>query len=195
MDRRYLLTSILLLLCQSTPAAIFTFDDLFPFDTTPLTIIGDGIAGTFSSPQGGVFLVAPTDAFSTLVGNSLVDSDTEMNQLDIVFSEPLRSISMFFALNTPLLSDVLRLDAMLAGSIVGSNSAIGSVPPGFSFPEGNLSFSGAIFDQVRLSSSAVDFAIDNVNVTSASIPETSAVLLVGAGLAVLAIAFAWRRLA
>jgi hypothetical protein len=131
-----------------------------------------------------VFFVAPGDVFSTLAGNILVDSDTEQNTLDLLFSSPLQRFSVLFALRTSSPADELRLEALLEGVVTGAASAQGTVPPGLSFPEGRLSFSGAIFDQVRLTASSEDFAIDNVEVTPefAPIPEPSSIWLAGAGL-------------
>jgi hypothetical protein len=173
-----------LLACMPASGATFTFEDFALFSTTPLSTESGTITATFSSPQGAVFFVAPGDVFSTLSGNILVDSDTEQNALDILFSSPLQRFSVLFALRTSSQVDELRLEALLEGVVTGSASAQGAIPPGLSFPEGSLSFSGAIFDQVRLTSSAEDFAIDNVEATPefVPIPEPSSAWLGGAGL-------------
>ncbi len=52
------------------------------------------------------------------------------------------------------------------------------MPVGFTFPEGELAIGGT-FDRVVISSSAPDFAIDNVVATAAPEPST---LLLGLGL-------------
>jgi hypothetical protein len=102
---------------------------------------------------------------------------------------------VLFALRTSSQVDELRLEALLEGVVMGSASAQGVIPSGLSFPEGGLSFDGAIFDQVRLSSSAEDFAIDNVAATPefVPIPEASSAWLAGAGLVGLVFLVARRR--
>jgi hypothetical protein len=55
---------------------------------------------------------------------------------------------------------------------VGSTSAAGTIQFPGGLPEGVLMFSAGSFDSVRITSSAVDFAIDNVAVTRvAAVPE------------------------
>ena len=182
--RKRLLLLPTLLACMSASGATFTLDDFPLFARTPLVTHSGEITATFSSPQGAAFFVAPGDVFSTLSGNILVDNDPEQNTLDIFFSSPMHSFSVLFALRTSSADDELSLEALLEGVVTGSASARGAVPPGFTFPEGNLSFSGVIFDQVRLTASSEDFAIDNVEVTPefAPIPEPSSIWLAGAGL-------------
>ena len=175
-------------LCAPAPAAIFTFEGVANFTATPFSVDSGTTTASFASPQGSVFFVATTSVFSSLTGNVLVDSDDASNELRILFSEPMQAISLLFALNTPVISDALSLSAFRTGMAVGSTSAMGTVPGGFAFPEGSLSFGGSVFDEVRLTSAAIDFGIDNVNVTpAAGVPEPSSLWLGGAGLAVLLI--------
>jgi hypothetical protein len=120
-------------------------------------------------------VVTPT-FFETLTGNVLLDpGPANLNNLTltIAFSSLQSAISMDFATNSGsgVPFDLLAYDG---GTLVGSTSASGSIPVGFFFPEGVLSFSGANFDKVVLSApSALDFAIDNVTV-SPSVPEPAA---------------------
>ncbi len=175
-------------LCAPAPAAIFTLEDVAPFTVTPFSVDSGSTTASFSSPQGSAFFVTNTTPFSSLTGNVLVDNDDAQNELRILFSEPLQAISLLFALNTPVISDALSLNAFRSGMSVGSTSATGTVPGGFAFPEGSLSFGGSVFDEVRLTSAAIDFGIDNVDVTpAAGVPEPSSLWLGGAGLAVLLI--------
>jgi hypothetical protein len=180
-----MVASVAFALCKVSAAAVYRFDDVSQGTATPFFVADQGVAATFSSPQGGVFFVTFTNVFQHLTGNILVDADTNSNELDIDFSEPLLSISLVFALNTLLASDTLELQTSLGGTTVGSTSVTGSVPPGLSFPEGVLSFSGTAFDRVRLTSSAQDFGIDDVSVRPAAlgpIPEPSFGPLAGVAL-------------
>ena len=174
-------------LCAPSPAAIFTFEGVANLTVTPFSVVSGTTTANFASPQGPAFFVATTGAFSSLTGNVLVDSDPVSNELRILFSEPIQAINLLFALNTPVISDALSLSAFLSGTAVGQASATGTVPAGFAFPEGSLSFGGSVFDEVRLTSAAIDFGIDNVDVTPATVPEPSSLWLGGAGVAALLI--------
>jgi hypothetical protein len=173
-----------LALCSTAPAEIVTFDNLSDFTPTPISVNSGSITVDFSSPQGPAFFITPASVFSSLTGKVLLDSDADPNELRINFSQPVQTISLLFVLNTPVFSDALTLDAFLGGTAVGSASATGTIPPGFTFPEGTVSFSGSAFDEVRLTSPATDFGIDNVAFTS-TVPEPASILLGGAGLAML----------
>jgi len=64
---------------------------------------------------------------------------------------------------------------------VGSANATGTIPPGFGFPEGTLSFSGPTFNSVVLSTTAFNFAVDNivVNPVVNPVPEPSTLVMAG----------------
>jgi hypothetical protein len=150
--------------------------------TTPFTDTVSGLAATFTSsgdPAG--FVVGPT-FFSALTGNVLLDpGPAGLNNLAlmVVFSAPQTSISLNFATNSAP-GVLFNLNAFSGASAVGSAAASGVIPLGFSFPEGVISFSGPAFDRVVLSSSALDFAIDNVTVDA--IPEPGALSLLTLGM-------------
>jgi hypothetical protein len=117
--------------------------------------------------------------FSTLAGRVLMESDPTAGPLTITFSAPLTGISLRFGLNSPFAPGSLMLQALNGVTMVGSVSAPGTVPSGFLFPEGSISFAGAAFNSVVLSSTAPDFAIDNIN--ASVVPEPATVWLVGSG--------------
>src|SRR5687768_7339093 len=74
--------------------------------------------------------------------------------------------------------------AGLGGTPVGSTSGTGTVPPGFTFPEGSVSFPAETFDAVRITSTAIDFAVDNINVEADTVmPEPGSIALTLSGLA------------
>jgi hypothetical protein len=187
------------ILATALSATTFTFDTLAPYTIIPLTIPSDGISATFSSPQSAVFFVAPIDplspSFATLTGNILVSNNSPPDDLEIQFTQLLQSVNLVFALRTSLSEDVFMMDTLRGETLVGSIVASGSVRPGFEFSEGNISLNGGIFDRVRLSSSAQDFAIDNVTVSPAStIPEPSSGVLVSSAIGIAAITLTLARI-
>jgi hypothetical protein len=162
-------------------AGVVTFD--FEADTGQSTLFADtvgGLTATFSSSADpGGFNVLATGTFQSLTGNFLMDLGPSPLVLTIGFSAPLTDISMNFAT-----SDVgtLSLNAYTGGSggtLVGSNSASGTVPAGFTLPEGVISFNGGTFDTVVLSATTTNFAIDNVAATDPppGVPEPGSLLL------------------
>jgi len=165
--------------------ATFDFDSLAVGDSTPFSLTNNGLTASFSSPGSdpGAFEIIPS-FFSTLTGNVLLTpGPAGLSNIPLVidFSQPVTSISLNFALNTGDPTTTLDLTASLGGSIVGGASATGTVPPGFTFPEGVLSFSG-LFDSVTLSTLALNFAIDNVVVEfnpGVVTPEPSSLLIAG----------------
>lgn len=192
MTKFYVSALTILALCAPASAELFTFEDVPTFTPIPFSATSGAITANFSSPQGSPFFTTP-GPFSALTGNVLIDSDPAFNELQISFSQPLQALSLIFVLNANQFSDVLSLNAFLGGVAVGSASATGVVPGGFTFPEGTISFGGTAFDEVRLTSTAVDFGIDNIDV-SASIPEPSSLWFAGAGVAALVARLAKRQI-
>ena len=190
------LVMMALVFCTSASAAIFNFEDVDSFTTVPFSVDSGIITANFFSPEGPVFFVATTSSFASLTGNVLVDSDPALNELRILFSEPLQTVSLAFALNSQRITDQFTLQAFLAGASVGSTSATGTVPGGaFTFAEGTISFNSGAFDELRLTSNATDFAVDNINVSQdgSPIPEPSSAWLGAAGIAVMGAALKRRN--
>jgi hypothetical protein len=160
-------------------AVVFNFDADVPGKATQFTDTVSGLSATFaSSGDPGGFAVTPS-FFSTLTGNVLLDpgpAGLDNLTLTITFSAPQTNILMNFATNS--VSGVpFNLDAFNGAVAVGSATATGSIPSGFFFPEGLISFNGPTFNRIVLSSpAALDFAIDNV--TLGAVPEPSSLLLV-----------------
>jgi hypothetical protein len=187
-------TAVLTMMSGSAYASVtFDFETIPQGTPTPFSITSDGITATFSSPDGSVFLVLDsTGLTTTLAGNVAVDPGFTRYPLDIVFSEPMASVTMKFApvLGTPLRSTLL-LSAFAggtAGILVGTASAVGGPAPPTFFPEGVISFEGSSFDAVRLTADVESFAIDDVRVFSAAeVPELTSFTLsvtgIGASLA------------
>jgi len=158
----------------------FNFDSDISGNFTPFTDTVSGLSATFStSGDPGGFTIGPT-FFQSLTGQVIFDpGPAGLNDLtlSILFSAPQVSISLNFATNS-VGGVPLVLNAFNGATPVGSSNATGTIPVGFFFPEGLLSFGGASFDRVVLSSTAPNFAIDNVTVNDAgAVPEPGALLL------------------
>jgi hypothetical protein len=147
----------------------------------------NGTTATFSSPADpDGFEVFPALGFLTLTGNFLGPGANSPAQtpLTIAFSANVSSISLDFGLNDP---GSLTLMAYEGATLVGTVSVAGVVPPGFSQPEGLISFEGATFDSVILNTPSANlFAIDNVDVATAAVSEPSTLFLMCIGVVVLA---------
>jgi hypothetical protein len=170
------LTAICLVAVFSTAASagpLYTFDAIGSGTTTTFTDTSDGVTATFSSPDGAVFVVTGS-FFDSLTGNVLFDVDAAHHALDVEFSSPASFVSLLFAVNG-LDTDTLTLEAFLGGTLVGSVTTGGTVPSGGFFPEGTISFSGVLFDAIRLTSTAPDFAVDDIALSA--VPEPATVLL------------------
>ena len=153
------------------------FNSLTVGTAVPFSVVdgATGVTATYSSPDGSVFTVA--QSFFSFGGNVLLDADPSIHVLNISFSSPITSFSTVFALDGAA-TDQLNLTAYLGASTVGSTSAWGTVPGGFYYPEGTLSYSSAGgFDQVSLVSTAQDFAIGLGDAT----PEPGTGLLFAGG--------------
>jgi len=169
-------------------AGVVTFD--FEADitgtTTQFTDTISGLSATFSStPDAGGFTIMALSGFQSLTGNILIDTAPET--LTIAFSAPLTDISMDFATFGPGTASLNAFTGGSGGTLVGSNSASGTVPGGgFDLPEGVLGFTGT-FDTVVLSATTANFAIDNVAATDPPppVPEPGSLLLCTGALAAL----------
>lgn len=171
--------SAVLLTASTAHASIITFEAQALGLTDPFVIPVDGINVSFASPA--VFSIG-NSFFSSLTGHMLFDADPIVGNLVIGFSSPVQDVSLNFALNTGV-GPALVLQAFsggIGGTLVGSASVVGIVPIGFSFPEGLIGLSGVAFDTLRLSTTAQDFAVDNIRFINA-VPEPTSFLLLGTG--------------
>jgi hypothetical protein len=187
-----LLAAALSVVASTAPAQTIDFETTPMGTAVPLSITAGGLTATFTSAAN--FGVQPSP-FSTLTGNALFDDDAAIGPLTIAFSAPLMGISLDFGTNSPFAPAGLTLQALLGGTLVGTVSAPGVVPPGFLFPEGSIAFAGTTFDAVVLSSTARDFAVDNISLRASAVPEPGTVGLVGAGVLLMAGVAARRRTA
>ncbi len=170
--------------CMAMQAAsTFNFDSDTVGTNTQFTDTSNGISATFLSPgDPGGFSIQPAVFFQALTGNVLGDPGSSGFQglsLEIDFSTNLSALSLLFSTADFGTASPFTLTAYEGATQVGSVSATGVVPIGFTFPEGEIAYSGG-FNRVVLSSTAPDFAIDDVVVAAA--PEPNTFLLLGLSL-------------
>ncbi len=191
--RSALILATLMSAAPTASAQTFNFETT-PFGTpVPLSITNGGVTAAFASAAG--FSVQPT-FFGGLTGRVLRDDDAATSPLTITFSTLLSSVSLNFGLNIVPAAGNFTLVARHGATLVGTVTVAGAPPPGFLFPEGVVSFTGATFDTIVLSSTARDFAVDNIVVQpSTAIPEPGTVALFGTGLLLVSGAAARRRCA
>jgi hypothetical protein len=171
-------------------STIFNFDTDNLGASTTFTDTVNGLAATFSSSADPGGFVIYASMFETLTGNVLGDpgpaGDDGLN-LNISFSQDLSALDLNFAtadFNTP---SPLTLTAYENSTLVGSNTSSGMFLGSFLFPEGEIAFSGATFNNVVISSTAMDIAVDNIAVATSAVPEPSSFAMVVLGIAMLAI--------
>jgi hypothetical protein len=166
----------------ASPVSTFNFDTDALGTATSFTDTASGLSATFSSSgDPGGFVVYPS-IFATLTGNVLGDpgpAGLDNLTLNIAFDQSLAAITFNFATSDFVSPSPLTLTAYENSTPVGSVSSTGAFPPGFSFPEGKITFSGTTFNNVVISSTAMDFAVDNIAVAIAPEPGTTSLLLTG----------------
>jgi hypothetical protein len=176
--------------CAAANAAtVFTFDSDSLGTATGFTDKVNGISATFSSPGDPGGFVVYQSMFDTLTGNVLGDpgpAGKDGLSLTVAFSINLSYVALDFATADFFSASPLTLTAYENSKLIGSTTATGTVPGGYTFPEGVISFAGKPFDQIVISSTAMDLAVDNISVVAA--PEPAVCALFGAGLLVLGLA-------
>jgi hypothetical protein len=194
---------------ESRAGVIFNFEDQATFTTqTPFSVTNAGVTATFNAqnPQAGTYAVFPTDPstqqFHALTGNVLESviasqiplpgsAHTAFTPLVVQFSQSLQSISLAYAY-LDINHDTVSLQAFAGGKADGSPLTVtGTVPDGFSNPEGSLTLTPTKpFDSIVLSTTSVALAVDNLSATLpnetkpppvTATAEPTSVLLLGIG--------------
>lgn len=192
--------------------ATLDFESLALGTTTPIDVEFAGLTATLWSPGGNVFSVVDefqesSVGFEALTGNVLLDTDQALHALILDFlpapAIPGRVpdfVSLNFALRATTGSLTLRHYARIPGEadrLVDSVTIHGVVPDGYFYAEGSIaSASYEWFDYAVITSTAPDFAIDDLRVEQAEVyltPEPATAALTGAGLIAAALAAGSRR--
>ena len=203
---RVLLGAAIAIFLSAAPAraaSIYTFEvpNFTLFQNTPLLNVAPNVnPGTLLTSftdvtEPNASIVGTTANFNInplIVGQYLIEGDDVASILTLTFNQPVYSLSVNFGINA----------AQTAGAFLqlvtssGSTNQVSS-PQGGSFPGGILTFSsGTPFTSATLQgffaggTATTEFAIDNLTLDTAQVPEPSSLLLLGAGVAGLA---AYRR--
>ena len=166
-------------------STIFSFDNDTVGTSTQFTDTVNGLSATFtSSGDPGGFTIAPS-IFQALTGNVLGDPGPAFLPnltLTASFNTDLSAVDLLFATSDFVTASPFTLAAYEGNRLVGSTTATGAFQG--TFPEGEIAFSGAAFNTIVLSSTATDFAIDDVQVSATPEPATAGMyLLTGLALA------------
>jgi hypothetical protein len=178
-----LLFAVVALSAAARASTVFNFDSDSLGTSTNFTDTVNGLSATFSSAADpGGFVVYPS-MFDTLTGNVLGDpgpAGQDNLALGIAFDSELNAIELDFATSDFTVPSPFTLAAYQNSQLVGSTTTSGMFLNGFFFPEGEIAFGGANFNNVVISSPAMDFAVDNINVNA--VPEPGPLSLVALGL-------------
>ena len=122
--------------------SVFNFNSIALGTATTFAYTQNGLTAIFSSPgDPGGFAVGATFFAPPMGGNVLLDpgpAGATNIPVYISFSSSVFSVSMNFATDG---SGTFFVSAFENGTLVGTVSAVGSVPLGFSFPQGTIKFS------------------------------------------------------
>lgn len=174
-------TALALSVASGVQAAVatFNFDNDNVGTSTTFTDTSNGVSATFSSPSDPGGFTIQQSIFTILTGNVLGDPGPSFAQnipLTITFSQNVSAIDLVFATSDFGPASPFTLTAYEGNNLIGSNTQTGQVLS--VFPEGEIAFSGLAFNQVVLSTPATDFAIDDVQVSTAPEPGSALLYLV-----------------
>ncbi len=142
---------------------------------TPFTLNG----AAFSSPSDpGAYTVGAGNDLSATLPSAVLSSGGNVAALDIVFSAPQTAISFGFALDNLLVAgDTLTLTPNVGGPTTVASALAGSDL----FASGSLSYSGAAFTSVAITS-ADPLEIGKLMTNSTAVPEPASLAMLAAGL-------------
>jgi hypothetical protein len=165
-------------------STVFNFDGDSLGTSTNFTDTANGLSATFSSAADPGGFVIYSSMFDTLTGNVLGDpgpAGQDNLALDISFNSELNAIELDFATSDFSAPSPFTLSAYQNSQLVGSTTTSGMFLNGFVFPEGEIGFGGANFNNVVISSPAMDFAVDNINVNPVPEPGPFSLIALGVG--------------
>ena len=201
---RGLVAGLLAAAASHVQAADVSFDfENQPIGTeTPFSMTRQGLEASFAGPAdvdpgafgiGSNFQTATGFQYRLMQGDFLTIGTAfgaSGSVLTVTFSAPVTAFAFDFALDDPLNASSLSF----ATNGGGRSSAAGTVGNGFRYPEGTLSYAGPAFTALTVQSTAIDFQLDSLRVTTVSaVPEPSRFLLLAAGSPLVALLARRRR--
>lgn len=195
---RFLL-SIAVFCAAANAAEVFNFDNDNLGTSTTFTDTVNGLSATFASAvdPGGFVIYGADGMFETLTGNVLGDPGPAPGSnginLSITFNQNLSAVLLDFSTADFGSPSPLTITAYENSTEVGWATSTGMVLPGFTFPEGEIALSGETFNNIVVSSAAPDFAVDNLDVATATAPEPAVSGLFGLGLLALGVPAVYRK--
>lgn len=159
---------------------VFTFG---ANETTTFSLTNSGVTATFSSPTASTQFMTTTGS-AGFTGYMLYDSGVAPNAnipLDIALSTTISSLSFYYMTDG---SGTITMEAYNGGSLVESVTNSGAIPAGQTYPQGFISLSGARFDSVVVTSTAIAFALVNGDTSPGvgpSVPEPATLGLLAFG--------------
>jgi len=114
----------------------------------------------FSSPTDpGTFYVGSTGGlYNSLTGNALFSSSFTGATLDITFSQPETSVTLDFGIDD-ILAGVWDDTLSYATNTGATGTATSTLPPGAFYPEGVLTYTGAPFTSIAITSATEGFHV------------------------------------
>jgi hypothetical protein len=175
------------IMAQPAAASLVPFDfedQVFGADT-PFSITEGSLTASFSSSGdvGGFGITAAYGLFPIMSGNILVSPGSafvDSVPLTIMFSQPVIGVSFLFGLGSA--DPAGTIDLTTDGG--DAASATGTISVGSLLPQGELVFSGHYFTTLTLSSTALDFGIDNLVI---DLPEPAPMAALTLGMLMLSV--------
>jgi hypothetical protein len=191
--------------CAAAGTVTFDFDTCFPqnivYHSTPLDQTCSGVLGHFTSTHdgwaGGGYSVQNANTtfwhLSLFSGNYLVPNGLDPGAFDIHFSQPVYSITFFFAtadFNQNETPTTIQTDAYFNSNLIGSGQAHGTYAND-TMPMGTLTLDtgGKAFNWIRIwipwqALGCTDVLVDTIVVKTGNVttPEPASLVLLGGGL-------------
>lgn len=175
---------------------MFSFDTDSPGTSTSFTDTVNGLAAAFSTNGDPGGFAVYQSIFQTLTGNVLGDpgpAGQDGLSLTVDFSQSIGAVTLAFATSDFSTPSPFVLNAFNNGTLVGTATQTGQFLSGSTFPEGEIAFAAGAFNRITLSSTATDFAVDNITVAPVNAPEPTSFSLLGLALTAIGVPAIWRK--